>query len=70
MHSRGYCFQIDMTIRMFDAGWGIRELPIVFRERRAGASKMSKSIVAEAMTRVTVWGIRRRARQLLRRPAL
>jgi dolichol-phosphate mannosyltransferase len=70
VHSRGYCFQIDMTIRMFDAGWGIRELPIEFRERRAGSSKMSKAIVAEAMSRVTIWGIRRRVRRVLRRPAL
>jgi dolichol-phosphate mannosyltransferase len=69
VHSRGYCFQIDMTIRMFDAGWGIRELPIQFRERRAGSSKMSKTIVAEAMSRVTVWGVERRLRRVLRRPA-
>jgi dolichol-phosphate mannosyltransferase len=69
VHSRGYCFQIDMTIRMFDAGWGIRELPIEFRERRAGSSKMSKAIVAEAMSRVTIWGIQRRLGRLIRRPA-
>ncbi|WP_210508986.1 polyprenol monophosphomannose synthase [Naasia sp. SYSU D00057] len=68
VHSRGYCFQIDMTIRMADAGWRIRELPIVFRERRAGSSKMSRAIVAEAMSRVTVWGLARRTRRLLRRP--
>ncbi|WP_210480551.1 polyprenol monophosphomannose synthase [Naasia sp. SYSU D00948] len=70
VNSRGYCFQIDMTIRMLDAGYGIREVPIEFRERRAGASKMSRAIVAEAMARVTVWGMRRRMARALRRPAL
>ncbi len=58
--SRGYCFQIDLTIRTFDAGWGIREVPITFRERIAGVSKMSGGIVVEAMRKVTVWGITRR----------
>ncbi len=62
--SRGYCFQIDLTIRTHDAGWGIREVPITFTERRAGASKMSGGVVVEAMWRVTVWGIAR----LFRRP--
>ncbi len=70
VNSRGYCFQIDMTIRMFDAGYGIKEVPIEFRERRAGASKMSKAIVVEAMARVTVWGLKRRLAGALRRPAL
>ena len=58
--SRGYCFQIDMTLRTVDAGWKIVEVPIEFRERQAGVSKMSKSIVVEAMRRVTVWGVQRR----------
>ena len=62
--SRGYCFQIDMTLRTVDAGWLIVERPIEFRERTSGKSKMSKAIVAEAMWRVTVWGLSgsRRAR--------
>jgi dolichol-phosphate mannosyltransferase len=60
LDSRGYCFQIDLTIRTFDAGWGIREVPITFRERIAGVSKMSSGIVVEAMRKVTVWGITRR----------
>lgn len=62
--SRGYCFQIDLTIRTFDAGWAIREVPITFHERIAGVSKMSGGIVIEAMRKVTVWGI---ARRLFRR---
>ncbi len=60
--SRGYCFQIDLTIRTHDAGWRIREVPITFRERRAGHSKMSRDVVVEAMWRVTVWGLRRLVR--------
>lgn len=58
--SRGYCFQIDLTIRTFDAGWGIDEVPITFRERVAGVSKMSSDIVVEAMRKVTWWGLTRR----------
>jgi len=61
--SRGYCFQIDLTIRTADAGWAIREVPITFTERRAGASKMTGGVVIEAMWRVTVWGIARRLRR-------
>lgn len=57
--SRGYCFQIDMTRRTLDAGWRIVELPIEFRERATGRSKMSKAIVVEAMWRVTLWGLAR-----------
>lgn len=64
--SRGYCFQIDMTLRTLDSGWRVVERPIEFRERTAGRSKMSKAIVVEAMLRVTVWGIARRFR---RRPS-
>lgn len=60
--SRGYCFQIDMTLRTLDAGWRIVERPIEFRERTAGRSKMSKSIVIEAMLRVTAWGVGRLVR--------
>jgi dolichol-phosphate mannosyltransferase len=60
--SRGYCFQIDMTLRTVDAGWRIVERPIEFRERTAGRSKMSKAIVVEAMLRVTAWGIARLVR--------
>lgn len=68
--SRGYCFQIDMTLRIWDAGWKIVEVPIEFREREAGVSKMGRSIVVEAMRRVTVWGLQRHLpRQRVRQPA-
>jgi dolichol-phosphate mannosyltransferase len=59
---RGYCFQIDMALRVYDAGVGIAEIPIVFRERESGVSKMSRSIVVEALFLVTKWGIQRRLR--------
>ena len=57
--SEGYSFQIEMTRAAKQAGAKIIEVPITFRERESGVSKMSKEIVREAMTRVTVWGIRR-----------
>ena len=65
--SKGYCFQVDMTLRVLDAGGTIVEHPITFRERERGQSKMSRGIVAEAMWRVTVWGVLRRWRRLLGR---
>src|SRR5689334_6865947 len=46
--SRGYAFQVEMTYRAIGLGFTVTEVPIVFRERRAGASKMSRSIVLEA----------------------
>lgn len=46
--SRGYAFQVEMTYRAIQLGFSVTEVPIVFRERRAGASKMSRSIVLEA----------------------
>jgi dolichol-phosphate mannosyltransferase len=58
--SKGYCFQVDMTLRVHDAGGTIVERPIQFRDRVLGTSKMSRAIVLEAMGRVTQWGIARR----------
>jgi dolichol-phosphate mannosyltransferase len=66
--SRGYCFQVDLTRRVHNAGLTIVEVPIEFREREIGESKMSKYIVVEAMLRVTVWGVQRLGRRLLGRP--
>lgn len=63
--SEGYCFQIDMTRIAADARALIGEVPIVFRERKAGASKMSGGIITEALTKVTGWGIGRRAAQAM-----
>lgn len=58
--SRGYCFQVDMTLRVLDAGYRVVELPINFHERQHGQSKMSGDIVVEAMVRITGWGWQRR----------
>jgi dolichol-phosphate mannosyltransferase len=52
IRSRGYAFQVEMTYRAIQRGFEVVEVPIVFRERRAGASKMNRSIVAEAAWRV------------------
>jgi dolichol-phosphate mannosyltransferase len=60
--SRGYCFQIDLVLRTLRAGLTVTEVPITFTERTHGASKMSKAVVAEALWRVTQWGITARLR--------
>lgn len=57
--SQGYCFQIDLTRRTQQAGFRILEIPIEFRERELGVSKMSSAIVLEAMYQVTKWGFSR-----------
>ena len=49
--SNGYCFQIEMKYRAFRTGARIIELPIVFDDRVEGASKMSRSIIFEALWR-------------------
>jgi dolichol-phosphate mannosyltransferase len=50
--ARGYAFQIEMTYRALRAGFRVAEVPIVFRDRQAGSSKMDGSIVLEAIWRV------------------
>jgi dolichol-phosphate mannosyltransferase len=57
VRSQGYCFQIDLTLRAVRAGKKVVEVPITFTERTAGSSKMSRSIVAEALWKVTEWGV-------------
>jgi len=58
--SQGYCFQVDLAWRAYRHGFRVVEVPITFAERERGASKMSSSIVREALWRVTVWGVRAR----------
>ena len=58
--SQGYCFQVDWAWRAARAGARVAEVPITFTERAFGRSKMSGSIVREALVRVTVWGLRDR----------
>ena len=57
VESVGYCFQIDLARRAVQADLTVAEVPITFAERTQGASKMSKVIVGEALSRVTRWGI-------------
>jgi dolichol-phosphate mannosyltransferase len=54
IHSKGYAFQIETTYRALRAGFRVVEIPITFVDREAGGSKMSKTIVAEAIWRVPV----------------
>jgi len=58
--SQGYCFQVDLAWRAMRLGLRVVEVPITFVERERGQSKMSRSIVAEALWRVTVWGAQSR----------
>ena len=53
--SNGYCFQIENTWRASRLGLRITEVPITFRDRTRGESKMSADIVREAMLRVLTW---------------
>lgn len=62
--SQGYCFQIDLAWRAVKLGYVVREVPITFVERVRGESKMDRSIVIEAVTRVARWGVQRRLAML------
>ncbi|MBA3249150.1 MAG: glycosyltransferase, partial [Geodermatophilaceae bacterium] len=55
--SAGYCFQVDLAFRTVQAGFRVREVPITFRERTRGQSKMSAAIVVEALANVTWWAL-------------
>jgi dolichol-phosphate mannosyltransferase len=59
IEARGYAFQVETTYRAIQAGFRVIEIPIVFRDRVDGTSKMSRSIVAEAMWRVPAMRFRR-----------
>lgn len=61
--SLGYAFQIETTYRALRAGFRVVEVPITFADREVGGSKMSKSIVLEAIWKVPIL----RARALFRR---
>jgi dolichol-phosphate mannosyltransferase len=52
IRARGYAFQIETTYRAIRAGFDVVEVPIVFADRTAGQSKMSRTIVLEAITQV------------------
>ena len=63
--SQGYVFQVEGTYRAVVKKLDVFEVPIEFVERETGVSKMSSSIVIEAIGQVTVWAIKHR---LLRKP--
>jgi dolichol-phosphate mannosyltransferase len=63
VHAGGYVFQIEMTFRADRGAARIREIPITFRDRRVGQSKMSRRIVVEALVVV----VQLRAEELLGR---
>jgi dolichol-phosphate mannosyltransferase len=56
--TKGYAFQIETTYRALRAGSRVLEVPIVFSEREAGKSKMSRGIVLEAVTKVPALRLR------------
>lgn len=62
--SAGYCFQVDLAWRALKTGHKVVEVPIEFVEREFGDSKMSRSIVVEAMIRTALWGIEYRSGQV------
>lgn len=56
VRSNGYSFQIEVSFRAWKKGFRLREIPIIFIDRQAGTSKMSKKIVREAVW--IVWRLR------------
>ncbi len=56
VRSEGYSFQIELTYRALRKGFAVKEVPIIFVDRRAGQSKMSRKIFAEAI--LMVWKLR------------
>jgi dolichol-phosphate mannosyltransferase len=56
VQSSGYAFQIELTYRTLKKGFQVREVPIVFEDRRVGQSKMSRKIFLEGLT--MVWKLR------------
>ncbi len=59
IHSSGYAFQIELNMRVWKKGFRIKEIPIIFIDRIAGTSKMSKKIMREAIW--MVWWLRLKA---------
>lgn len=60
IRSDGYGFQIELVLRAWQAGFVIGEVPITFREREHGQSKISKRIIVEALGLVALWGVSQR----------
>ena len=67
VHANGYGFQIELTYRAVKAGFTVAEVPILFRERRTGKSKMTPRIALEAVWKVPALRFRRAS---VRNPSL
>lgn len=65
--ANGYAFMTELAFRIAAAGGRTTEVPITFRDRVRGTSKMSGRIIVESMGRVTWWGAREAARRVRRR---
>ena len=63
VRSDGYAFQIEMNFRCWQKGYRLREIPIIFVDRRSGTSKLSQGVINEAVW--IVWWLR--LQRLLRR---
>jgi apolipoprotein N-acyltransferase len=60
LRSEGYAFQVELAYRAWRRGFDVAEVPITFEERRHGHSKISRSIVVEALWQVLLWAVRDR----------
>lgn len=65
--SKGYGFQIETAYRVSRSGRRLDEVPITFTDRVRGYSKMSMAVMVEELVLVTWWGVRDRARSVVRR---
>jgi len=68
LRAEGYAFQLEMALRTWRLGFVIAEVPITFVERSEGASKISRTIVIEALWRAVLWGLRGPRRAAPRHP--
>ena len=62
IESRGYAFQVEITYRTMQQGFKVVEVPIVFRDREKGTSKIDSSVIREALWRVPLLRLRDRRR--------
>jgi dolichol-phosphate mannosyltransferase len=62
IESKGYAFQVEITYRTVQRGFKVVEVPIVFRDREKGASKIDSSVIREALWRVPLLRLRGRRR--------
>ncbi len=63
IESKGYAFQVEITYRTVRQGFKVVEVPIVFRDREKGASKIDRSVIREALWRVPLLRFRDRRRR-------